>query len=289
MKYITSFWTVAIVIVLGLVIRVADIKPVEQIRLMGFDAKIQSIPQTKSEDIVLLDISEETLGKWGQYPLPRQYYAQIISDLINANAGIKAFTIMFPEPDRLGGDPAFESWIKGSGVVLSQKADARGRNDVAPYVGTAQAGEGDPYQFVQKYNKILTNIPMLEDDAWGIGMINVSPEIDGLVRRMPLVVQANNKLYPSLPVEIIRAEKQTKGYTIKTEETGVVDLFIPPKLYAETDNVGRVWINPSIKFDRYSAGVDVLPDLQGENSSDWSFCSRDSATESDSVRVKASS
>jgi adenylate cyclase len=264
MKYITSFWTVAIVIVLGLVIRVADIKPVEQIRLMGFDAKIQSIPQTKSEDIVLLDISEETLGKWGQYPLPRQYYAQIISDLINANAGIKAFTIMFPEPDRLGGDPAFESWIKGSGVVLSQKADARGRNDVAPYVGTAQAGEGDPYQFVQKYNKILTNIPMLEDDAWGIGMINVSPEIDGLVRRMPLVVQANNKLYPSLPVEIIRAEKQTKGYTIKTEETGVVDLFIPPKLYAETDNVGRVWINPSIKFDRYSAGVDVLPDLQGK-------------------------
>ena len=264
MKYITSFWTVAAVIALGLLIRVADIKPVEQIRLMGFDAKIQSIPKTKSEDIVLLDISEETLGEWGQYPLPRQYYAQIISDLINANGGIKAFTIMFPEPDRLGGDPAFESWIKGSGVVLSQKADARGRNDVAPYVGTAQAGEGDPYQFVQKYNKILTNIPMLEDDAWGIGMINVSPEIDGLVRRMPLVVQANNMLYPSLPVEIIRAEKQTKGYTIKTEETGVVDLFIPPRLYAETDSVGRVWINPSIEFDRYSAGVDVLPDLQGK-------------------------
>lgn len=264
MKYLTSIWTVAAVIALGLFIRIADIKPIEQIRLIGFDAKIQSIPKTKSEDIVLLDISEETLGEWGQYPLPRQYYAQIISDLINVNAGIKAFTIMFPEPDRLGGDPAFESWIKGSGVVLSQKADARGRNDVAPYVGTAQAGEGDPLAWLQKYNKILTNIPMLEDDAWGVGMINVSPEIDGLVRRMPLAIQANNVLYPSLPIEIIRAEKQTKGYTIKTEETGIVDLFIPPRLYAKTDNIGRVWINPSIEFDRYSAGVDVLPDLQGK-------------------------
>ena len=264
MKYITSFWTVLAVIGLGLFLRIADIPIVEQIRLIGFDYKINSIEKTKSEDIVLLDISEETLEVWGQYPLPRQYYAQIISDLLNANAGIKAFTILFPEPDRLGGDPAFESWIKGSGVVLSQKADAQGRNDVAPYVGTAQAGEGDPLDWLQKYDKILTNIPMLEDDAWGIGMINVSPEVDGLVRRMPLAVQANGKLYPSLPVEIIRAEKQTKGYTIKTEETGIIDLFIPPKLYAKTDNVGRVWINPSISFERYSAGVDILPDLQGK-------------------------
>ena len=264
MKYLTSFWTVLSVICIGLFLRISDISSIEQIRLMGFDAKIESIEKTVSEDIVLLDISEETLEVWGQYPLPRQYYAQIISDLINANAGIKAFTILFPEPDRLGGDPAFESWIKGSGVVLSQKADAQGRNDVAPYVGTAQAGQGDPLAWLQKYDKILTNIPMLEDDAWGIGMINVSPEIDGLVRRMPLAVQANGKLYPSLPVEIIRAEKQTKGYTIKTDETGIVDLFIPPRLYAKTDNVGRVWINPSISFERYSAGVDILPDLQGK-------------------------
>ena len=264
MNYITSIWTVIAVIALGLFLRISDVNPIEQIRLMGFDAKINSIEKTTSKEIVLLDISEETLEKWGQYPLPRHYYAQIISDLINVNAGIKAFTIMFPEADRLGGDAAFESWIKDSGVVLSQKADARGRNDVAPYVGTAQAGSGDPLLYVQKYDKILTNIPMLEDDAWGIGMINVSPEIDGLVRRMPLVIQANNRLYPSLPVEIIRSEKQTKGYTIKTEASGVVDLFIPPKLYTKTDTVGRVWINPSIEFKRYSAAVDILPDLQGK-------------------------
>jgi len=264
MKYITSIWTVVIVICLGLFLKISNVPQVEQIMLMGFDAKIKDIPKTTSTDIVLLDISEDTLEQWGQFPLPRQYYAQIISDLINVDAGIKAFTIMFPESDRLGGDPAFQSWIKDSGVVLSQKADARGRNDSAPYVGTAQAGPGDPLAWLQKYDKILTNIPMLEDDAWGVGMINVSPEIDGLVRRMPLAIQANDRIYPSLPVEIIRAEKQTKGYTIKTDRSGIVDLFIPPKLYAKTDNVGRVWINPSIEFERYSAGVDILPDLHGK-------------------------
>ena len=144
MKYITSIWTVVIVICLGLFLKISNVPQVEQIMLMGFDAKIKDIPKTTSTDIVLLDISEDTLEQWGQFPLPRQYYAQIISDLINVDAGIKAFTIMFPESDRLGGDPAFQSWIKDSGVVLSQKADARGRNDSAPYVGTAQAGPGDP-------------------------------------------------------------------------------------------------------------------------------------------------
>ena len=158
MKYITSIWTVVAVIAFGLFLKISNVPQVEQIQLMGFDSKIQSLPKQKDEDVVLYEIGEGTLEKWGQFPLPRQYYAQIISDLIDANAEIKAFTIMFPEADRFGGDPAFESWIKDSGVVLSQKADPRGRSDVAPYVGTAMKGEGDPMEFLQEYEKILTNV-----------------------------------------------------------------------------------------------------------------------------------
>ena len=265
MKYITSIWTVLFVIAIGLTVRLSDIPQVEQIRLMGFDAKLKSIPITMSEDVVLLEIGEGTLEKWGQYPLPRQYYAQIISDLIEANAEIKAFTIVFPEADRLGGDPAFASWIKDSGVVLSQKADFRGRDDVAPYVGTAMKGEGDPMDFLLKYDKILTNIPELEEFAWGVGISNVSPEVDGLVRKYPLVVQVNGKRYPSLPVEIIRAEKQTKGYTINTDpDLGIVDLFIPPKLNSKTNPDGSAYINFSIEHQRYQVGVDPLPNLHGK-------------------------
>ena len=265
MKYITSIWTVVIVICLGLFLKVYNVSQVEQIMLMGFDAKIKDIPKTTSKDVVLYEIGEGTLEKWGQFPLPRHYYAQIISDLIDANAEVKAFTIMFPEADRFGGDPAFESWIKGSGVVLSQKADHRGRSDVAPYVGTAMKGAGDPMNFLQEYNKILTNIPLLENHAWGVGLSNVAPEVDGIVRKFPLVVQVNDKRYPSLSVEIIRAEKQTKGYTINTDpDLGVVDLFIPPKLHAKTNSDGTAYINYSIEHDRYEIGVDRLPDLQGK-------------------------
>lgn len=265
MKYITSIWTVVAVIAFGVFLKISNVSQIEQIQLMGFDAKIKDLPKQTSKDVVLYEIGEKTLENWGQFPLPRQYYAQMISDLINANAEIKAFTIMFPEADRLGGDPAFESWIKDSGVVLSQKADPRGRSDVAPYVGTAMKGAGDPMAWLQEYNKILTNIPLLENHAWGVGISNVAPEVDGIVRKFPLVVQVNEQRYPSLSVEIIRAEKQTKGYTINTDpDLGVVDLFIPPKLHTKTNSDGTAYINYSIEHDRYEAGVDVLPDLRGK-------------------------
>ena len=265
MKYLTSIWTVIAVIAFGLFLKISNVPQIEQIQLMGFDAKIQSLPKQKDEDVILYEIGEGTLEKWGQFPLPRQYYAQMISDLINANAEIKAFTIMFPEADRFGGDPAFESWIKDSGVVLSQKADPRGRSDVAPYVGTAMKGEGDPMQFLQEYEKILTNVEIVERHAWGAGISNVAPEVDGIVRKFPLVVQVNGQRYPSLSVEIIRAENQTKGYTINTDpDLGIVDLFIPPKLHSKTNSDGTAYINYSITHDRYEAGVDTLPDLRGK-------------------------
>ena len=150
-------------------------------------------------------------------------------------------------------------------MVLSQKADPRGRSDVAPYVGTAMKGAGDPMAWLQEYNKILTNIPLLENHAWGVGISNVAPEVDGIVRKFPLVVQVNEQRYPSLSVEIIRAEKQTKGYTINTDpDLGVVDLFIPPKLHTKTNSDGTAYINYSIEHDRYEAGVDILPDLRGK-------------------------
>jgi adenylate cyclase len=253
------------ILFLSLFLKVYNVSYVEQIQLMGFDAKIKSLPQQKSKDVVIYEIGEGTLKQWGQFPLPRQYYAQIISNLIDANADIKAFTIVFPEADRFGGDPAFESWIKDSGVVLSQKADPRGRDDVAPYVGTAMKGSGDPMDFLQEYDKILTNIPIIENYAWGAGVTNVAPEVDGLVRKFPLVIQVNEKRYPSLSVEIIRAEEQTKGYTINTDpDLGIVDLFIPPKLHSKTNSDGTGYINFSIEHDRYEVGVDVLPDLSGK-------------------------
>ena len=129
MKYLTSIWTTIILGITLIGVRVADPQILEELRLSIFDQYIQSLPVEHSNDVVLLNIGEESLEQFGQYPWPRQYYAQMISDLRNANAGMIGFTIMFPENDRFGGDEVFASWVKDNGIILAQDADENGRSD----------------------------------------------------------------------------------------------------------------------------------------------------------------
>ncbi len=262
-RVLTSIWACVAVLTLLIGIRIIDPDPVERIRLISFDAKINSIPETQSDQIVLLNIGEKALEVNGQWPWPRQYFAQMISDLRNANAGIIGITVMYPEADRFGGDEVFTSWVKDNGIVLSQVPSARGRSDVAPYVGTAVLGEGDPYDFAYEYSNLVTNIPDLENVAAGVGMVNSTVEVDNLVRRMPLITQVNDQLYPSFPMEIIRVLQQKISYSMKVNEIGIQDLMIPPYEPIKTDYTGSIWMNFSNQFQQIEYS-DPLPNLQGK-------------------------
>jgi len=262
MKYITSIWTTVAIIALGLFIRISDPDIVQQVRLITFDQYIQSLPDKKSEDIVLINIGEEALEKYGQWPFPRQQFAQMISDLRNANAGLIGFTIMFPENDRFGGDEVFSSWVKDNGIILSQDADPRGRSESAPYVGTAIFGTGDPNDWVIEYDGLVTNIPEIEQGAWGHGLINGMPEVDGVVRRIPLLSQINEQLYPSFTLELIRVANQKPSYTVKVNDTGIEEIILRP-FQIPTDPNGSIWINTNYSFPEIEYGSD-LPNLEGK-------------------------
>ncbi len=262
-KFLTSIWACVAVLTLLVGIRIIDPDPIERVRLISFDAKINSIPEKQSDQIVLLNIGEKALEVNGQWPWPRQYFAQMISDLRNANAGIIGITVMYPEADRFGGDEVFASWIKGNGIVLSQVPSSKGRSDVAPYVGTAVLGEGDPYNFAYEYSNLVTNIPSLESASDGVGMVNSTVEVDNLVRRMPLITQVNDQLYPSFPMEIIRVLQQKISYSMKVNELGIQDLMIPPYEPIKTDTTGSIWMNFSNQFEQIEYS-DPLPNLQGK-------------------------
>ena len=264
MKYITSIWTTIALCVVLLGIRVLDPAIVEQTRLNSFDQYIKSLPD-KESDVILLSFGEETLAKYGQYPFPRHTYAQLISDLRNANAGMIAFTIMFPEADRFGGDEVFISWVNNNGIILAQDASSRGRSDTAPYVGTATLGEGDAYDFVPKYSGLVTNIKELEDAAWGVGLINAGKEVDNITRRIPLLSQINGQLYPSMPLEIIRVLQNKSSYSLKADLDGIKDVMIPPYDPIKTDYNSSIWLNTNYTHVEYEYGKDVLPNLQGRN------------------------
>ena len=264
MKYITSIWTCIAVLVIGMMIKVSDGYIVERLRLINFDSYQTLIPKHHDSEIVVINIGEQSLAEYGQWPWPRASFAQMISDIRTANAGLIAFTVMFPEADRFNQDEIFISWIKDNGIILSQTGSAKGRSDSAPFVGTVTLGNGDPYTFVDEYPGIVTNIPGIESVAQGIGVLNAKPEIDNVTRRVPLLIQSNNQLYPSLGMEILRAVADRKSYTLKVEPTGIENFRIPPYEPIITDQSGSVWIDWSKTFDTYEYGKDVLPDLKGK-------------------------
>ena len=256
-------WTTLFIVLLCTTIRIYDPTFLQQLRLTVFDQYITTIEETHSDTIVLLNISEDTLGIHGQYPFPRSTYASLISELREANAGMIGFTIMFPEDDRFGGDEVFASWINDNGVILAQDADPRGRSDAAPYVGSAVFGTGDPLDWVVRYKGLVTNIPLIEYGAWGHGLINAMPEIDGVARRIPLLSQINKVLYPAFSLETIRVMQDKPSYTIKVNDTGIEEIILRP-YRIPTDVNGSIWLNPNITFTEINYGTTSLGNLEGK-------------------------
>jgi len=146
-------------------------------------------------------------------------------------------------------------------TVLAYSASTQA-TEGGPHVGTAQLGE-DPTPWLYDYPGILRQVPVLAESADGVGVINSAPELDGVVRRVPLVVTSQNKLYPSFALEMLRVAVDDPSYQINTQSTGVEWLRIPSYPPIKTDANGRIWITSNVKFYRQSAAEFLRTPMEG--------------------------
>ena len=115
---------------------------------------------------------------------------------------------------------------------------------------------------IVQYPGLIANTPVVENAAAGIGIVNTLPEVDGVNRRIPLVVTVNEKIYPSLSMETLRVAAGDNTVQVKLSENGVEKMRIPKFGPITTDNLGRIWIDYSQKSKSYS--LTQLPkDLEG--------------------------
>jgi adenylate cyclase len=110
---------------------------------------------------------------------------------------------------------------------------------------------------VIQYPGIIANIESLETVATGVGIVTTLPEIDGVTRRLPLVVSVADQLYPSLSLEILRVVAGDPSFQIKLNEAGVERLRVPKFGPISTDSLGRIWIDWSQRSK--SVGITDLP------------------------------
>jgi adenylate cyclase len=278
MKFLYSGYAVLISIVLLLALRVADPTALQSVRGQTFDAYQQLDTIKQSQDVVLLNIGEKSLAVNGQYPWPRQYYAQMVIDVAGAGGGVLGWTIMFPEADRFSGDEIFANYLMENKVnvqgarrnpinfnVLSQATSTRGIKTSGPHIGTGTIGPVPAKDYLLKWPNLVTNIPLLEAVANGKGVTASAPQPDNQTRTYPLAITVGDRLYPSFAIEMLRVSKGQKSYMVKTSELGIQEVAVKgyDPIVTQSDGTAYIRFNNTFEEIEY-LGAETLDHLAGK-------------------------
>ena len=212
-----------------------NVTPLEVMRLKTFDAFVET-PEP-SGNFVILNITEEDVEARGGYPFPRQDLAEIQIDLLNKGALGVGWVILFPQPDRFGGDSIFKQSLSYAPSVLAMPEY---NNSIYPKThGTVILG---PDIDLPKATGFLQNIPELQKVA-AQGAVSAPVDVDNLVRRIPLLQQTPDGWVASFGTEVLKVLVGGKTYQIKTNENGIEQIRVRGLDPISTDSLGRKWIS----------------------------------------------
>ena len=234
---------------------------VETARLKSFDLLQQYDEPIQSRDIAIVEIDEHAIEKYGQWPWKRDVLADIIWKLREAGAGIIVMPIIMSEPDRLGGDIELAEALAGNGVVIAQTGSTQANRNSVPR-GIAKIGDPLPYMF--EWPGMLGPIPLLGENADGVGVLNTFPEIDGVVRRVPLLMRIGDDTYPALAVEVIRVATGNPSYQVKANQGGIEKVRVPGFPIITTDPNGQIWLRWNKDFETISVADNDLSTVAGK-------------------------
>ena len=249
--------------------RIADPAPVEEIRVRTFDTFQRFDPRKKvARPVTIVDIDDKSMEKLGQWPWPRTRIADLVTELTRLGAVVIAFDAVFSEPDRLNpniaadtfrnldeatreklrllpsNDQVFADAIRASRVVLGESGlpeEITALDKTLPVTGLAMLGE-EPQRFMFDFPGLLRNVPVLEHAAAGRGLFTIRPERDGIVRRVPMIMQAQGQTMPSLTFEMLRVATGSGTILIKAEKAGITSIGIRG-LTIPTDHNGQLWVH----------------------------------------------
>jgi adenylate cyclase len=209
-------------------------------RVFDFYQELQPRPYLQ-QPVRILDIDEDSLKRIGQWPWPRDVLARIVDRLTQAGAAAIALDILLAEPDRTSPESLLKQWqsrpdagslrqalnqlpdpdaelaaalSRGPTVVAFSLNQTMGGSAPLRKAGFATAGD-EPRRFVTDLSGATVGLPALEQAAPGNGSVNVLPDPDGVIRRVPIVIAHRGEIYPSLVAEALRVAQGASGYVIK--------------------------------------------------------------------------
>jgi adenylate cyclase len=260
---------------------VGDSVPMQTLRNLVFDTYQRQWPRVYRPELPvrIVDVDDESLRRFGQWPWPRTLFARLVDRLAAADAGVVAFDVVFAEPDRMAPANVLSTWqdhlesdrlrreleqLPDPDILLS--ASMAKTRTVTSFVLTPEPGlrrpakkwgEGavlgdDPRGFVKTFAGALTTQPVLEAGAQGNGSVNYPPDADNIVRRVGLFYGLAGELYPSLAAEAVRLASEAPSYDYQSsgasgilafgERTGIVAVRLgQPIVPTDADGAIRLY------------------------------------------------
>jgi adenylate cyclase len=199
-------------------------------------------PIAPNPKVAIIAIDSKSLDEIGTYPWPRAVHAALLDRLQAEPPQLIAFDLLFPQPSP--DDAAFAAAMQKNGSVLLATT------------GVPAAAYPIEPETLATFDVVILPDERLRDAASGIGHRTVEPDVDGVVRRLPSAIRANEVSYPALG---LAAAAQALGvtniqYDLSARTVRVGSLNVP------IDEYGNVLLNftsPSSGIPTYSY-VDVF-------------------------------
>ena len=200
-------------------------------------------PYDFSQPVRIIDIDDEFIHLVGKWPWSRRTMGDLVEALEKANVAAIGFDFLFSEKDRpdgdaaacvqgagrtadaashcqerVDGDAAFAQAIEGHPVVLGifMMPNHNGSQaSLASKAGFSFVGD-PPTDLVSHFKGVLAPISDLAQASSGLGFLNWLPDNDRVVRRVPLLLDINGQIQPSLALETLRVAQGASGYVVKS-------------------------------------------------------------------------
>lgn len=215
------------------------------------------------QNIIIIDIDEKSLKELGQWPWSRDKVAHLLQNLAEYGVGIVGLDVVFAEPDNSSPKKVFQKMGLKSDDIIDYD-DVLGETiaqtpTIVGYVFALNndgiAPEGRPKSsaiiieqnkpetsYLIKPHRAILNIPQIQKNAYSNGYFNTVPDNDGIVRSIPLIMEFNGVIYPSLSLEMMRLVLEQTKITLQYDEKGISQILLGD-LAIPTDFYGRMLVN----------------------------------------------
>jgi adenylate cyclase len=201
---------------------------------------------------VIVDLDEKSLRRYGQWPWPRYQVAELFDKIVALEPAVIGLDMVFAEPDRTSagrllkdlGDAyqlnltvdrlpgelsdndlilaktlARGPFVLGNKFHFSMLENSSEHCVLHPLTVSFMQHRGDQTENtgIFKSTGILCNLPILSEKVDASGFFNFSPDPDGMLRRLPLLIWHSGEFYPSLALAMVLKLKKSDHLLLKKD------------------------------------------------------------------------